>query len=192
MLPITDATRGPSRLQSCCCCPEAPRELEPVNRSLNQPKKRRRLARIGRYLGLIGARPGNAPQFWRQWLRGILPGCGRHAACPVLAVIPREGGESSTPRPIDSATTVSEYWIARPSAQLYTKRAMTVECVEATSPYIAITDARSPCPWPDVPPAPSAHLRSAPAGRCGRHARKSCPLLSTSRASRDWRGFSSG
>jgi hypothetical protein len=28
-------------------------------------------------------------------------------------VIPREGGESSTPRLLDSITTVSEYWIAR-------------------------------------------------------------------------------
>ena len=34
---------------------------------------------------------------------------------PSSTVIPREGGESSTPRPIDSITTVSEYWIARSS-----------------------------------------------------------------------------
>jgi len=31
----------------------------------------------------------------------------------ITAVIPCEGGESSTPRPIDSITTASEYWIAR-------------------------------------------------------------------------------
>jgi len=29
--------------------------------------------------------------------------------------MPREGGASSTPRPIDSITTASEYWIARSS-----------------------------------------------------------------------------
>jgi len=37
-----------------------------------------------------------------------------HRATP-LGVIPREGGESRTPRPIGSTTTVSKYWIARSS-----------------------------------------------------------------------------
>ncbi|WP_128918192.1 hypothetical protein [Bradyrhizobium nanningense] len=31
------------------------------------------------------------------------------------AVIPREGGESSTPRHLDSITAATEYWIARSS-----------------------------------------------------------------------------
>jgi len=33
----------------------------------------------------------------------------------TLGVIPRQGGESSTPRPIGSTTIASEYWIARSS-----------------------------------------------------------------------------
>ncbi|WP_164933912.1 hypothetical protein [Bradyrhizobium guangzhouense] len=41
------------------------------------------------------------------------------------AVIPRESVESSTPRHLDSVTAAAEYWIARPSAQLRTRRAMT-------------------------------------------------------------------
>jgi hypothetical protein len=45
----------------------------------------------------------------------------------IVAVIPRESGESSTPRPLDSITASSEYWIARSS------RAMTTEGVEAFS-----------------------------------------------------------
>jgi len=32
---------------------------------------------------------------------------------PNLAVIPREGGESSSPRLLGSVTGVTEYWITR-------------------------------------------------------------------------------
>ncbi|RXG84774.1 hypothetical protein EAS61_38015 [Bradyrhizobium zhanjiangense] len=39
------------------------------------------------------------------------------------AVIPREGGESSTPRPLRNSLLSLEYWVARSS------RAMTPECV---------------------------------------------------------------
>jgi uncharacterized protein len=39
------------------------------------------------------------------------------------AVIPREGGESSTPRLLNESPTALEYWIARSS------RAMTAEIV---------------------------------------------------------------
>ncbi len=39
----------------------------------------------------------------------------RQHGSPNDAVIPREGGESSTPRPLCSITTVSEYWITRSS-----------------------------------------------------------------------------
>jgi len=43
----------------------------------------------------------------------------------TVVVIPREGGESSTPRPLRMTVLPLEYWIARPSAQLRTRRAMT-------------------------------------------------------------------
>jgi len=46
--------------------------------------------------------------------------------CHITAVIPRESGESSKPRPLGSITDVSEYWIARSS------RAMTTEFVMPT------------------------------------------------------------
>ncbi|MYV86904.1 hypothetical protein GTH44_34280 [Bradyrhizobium japonicum] len=43
---------------------------------------------------------------------------------PNTAVIPREGGESSTPRPLRIPLPSLEYWIARPRAQLRTRRTM--------------------------------------------------------------------
>ena len=65
----------------------------------------------GNVLGAVAAQAGEdgegdraearcAPSSWRVFTN-------------LSAVIPREGGESSTPRPIDSTTAVSEYWIAR-------------------------------------------------------------------------------
>ena len=57
-----------------------------------------------------------------------------------------------------------------------------VECAPS------LTDAGSPCPSPCGPQAPSRRRRFAPAGRCGRHAMRSCLPRSTSPAFRDWRG----
>src|SRR6476620_963976 len=48
-----------------------------------------------------------------------------------LTVILREGGGSSTPRLLGSIATALEYWIARSSAQLRTRRATTVVGVDA-------------------------------------------------------------
>ena len=49
----------------------------------------------------------------------------------TTAVIPRAGWASSTPRPVGLVTDVSDYWIARPSAQWRTRRAMTNEGCES-------------------------------------------------------------
>ncbi|MGY4411550.1 putative transcriptional regulator [Bradyrhizobium sp. LB7.1] len=54
------------------------------------------------------------------------------------AVMPREGGASSTPRPIGSIAAVSEYWIARSS------RAMTVECAAAPKSYASVCTITGP------------------------------------------------
>ena len=56
----------------------------------------------------------------------------------------------------------------------------------------AIRDAGSPCPWPVDPPTLSARRRSARAGRCDRHGRRSFPPPSIARAFPDWRGSSRG
>src|SRR3954453_7477212 len=57
---------------------------------------------------------GGVPGFW-----------GTRWQCHIFGVIPRGGGESSTPRPVGSATTLSEYWI------VWSSRTMTAEVGEA-------------------------------------------------------------
>lgn len=190
MLPITDATQGQSRFQSSCCCPEAPRKLEPSKRRLNQPKKRRPFARIGRYLGLIRARPRNAPQFRRRFLRGILAGLLGVLPAPCSLSFPAHAGN-----PVSGGLSVQSVLSRNPGSPGQAGRrqpSVWRRLGDNQPPERQITDAGSLCPWPGVPREPSAHRRSGPAGRCGRHAMKSFLPPSTSRASRDWRGSSPG
>ncbi|RXG84187.1 hypothetical protein EAS61_39710 [Bradyrhizobium zhanjiangense] len=81
---------------------------------------------------------------------------GRKAWRPVLAVIPRESGESSTPRPHRLITVVSAYWIARSS------RAMTAEYT-ATTENVAPTPPR-PRAWPASPALPSSRSAASVRG----------------------------
>jgi hypothetical protein len=67
------------------------------------------------------------------------------------AVIPREGGVSSTPQLLDGLRTSLEYWITRPSAQLRTRRVMTGPVrIVATRPFGA-----GRC-WPGCPSRPGS------------------------------------
>jgi hypothetical protein len=162
------------------------------HRTANRPKRRRRPARFGRYLGFIWARSG------------------------YIGVIPGTNAERSPVRCAPFSARLEEWCSAsclRPSFEARKKeRAPTGErnCVHpgddggvvaretplleddvrsATfSRAATVTDAGSPCPLPCGPRALSRRRRFAPTGRCDRHAMRSCLPRSTSRASRDWRG----
>src|SRR2546430_9077833 len=56
-----------------------------------------------------------------------------NAPATYPTVIPRESGESSTPRRLDSITSVAEYWIARPSARKAADDSVRVEAARATA-----------------------------------------------------------
>ena len=59
------------------------------------------------------------------------------AVISATAVIPREGGVSSTPRLLGSIASSLEYWITRPSARLRTRRVVTMSWLY--SRLIAVT-----------------------------------------------------
>jgi hypothetical protein len=63
---------------------------------------------------------------------------GAVASLPLI-VVPREGGGPSTPRLHGSIASALEYWIARSSAQLRTRRATTVVLVDLVSGCYRLT-----------------------------------------------------
>ena len=75
-------------------------------------------------------------RFWIASSQGLLAmTLRRQVGSPCLAVIPRAGGESSTPRLLGSITAVSEYSIVRSLCAIAHWPGDDTECVVADAPF---------------------------------------------------------
>jgi len=181
-LPITQTQRSGHLSEISCLLFLLSRSaplLKRLSRRLNQPKKRPGRARIGRYLGLIEAHSRSAPVFLMAPRSTKSPGVGNPSSLKKFAKIDQRVDHLARRR---AELVIGAGLCADPLALFDRGRRSKLRS--------NFRDAGSPCPSPCGPRALLERPRSAPMGRCDRHATRSCLPPSTSPAFPDWRGSS--